>query len=127
MNPQQLSTRSTGLALVLWAAMASPVCAASHQGGHGTRDDQGNPATQAPAQASKGEMTDGEVRKVDKETGKLTIKHATIKSLDMPPMTMVFVTRDKAMLDRLKAGDKIKFTATNDAGKYTVTEIQMAQ
>jgi Cu(I)/Ag(I) efflux system protein CusF len=129
MNPQQRSTRITGLALVLSAAIASPVWAASHHGAHGAQGDQGKPAATAkePAQATPGEMTDGEVRKVDKEAGRLTIRHATIKSLDMPPMTMVFVAKDKAMLDKLKAGDKIKFTAINDAGKYTVTEIQMAQ
>ena len=28
------------------------------------------------------------------------------------------------MLDTLKTGDKIKFKAINDAGKFTVTEIQ---
>ena len=58
--------------------------------------------------------------------GKLTLKHADIKSLDMPAMTMVFTVKDKAMLDKLKAGDKIKFKAINDAGKFTVTEMQMA-
>ena len=73
------------------------------------------------------EMTDAEVRKVDKEAGKLTLKHAEIKSLDMPGMTMVFVVKDKAMLDTLKAGDKVKFKAINDAGKYTVTDIQPAR
>jgi len=72
-------------------------------------------------------MADGEVRKVDKEGGKLTLKHGDIKSLDMPPMTMVFVVKDKGMLDKLKAGDKIKFNAISDAGKLTVTEIQMAK
>jgi len=72
------------------------------------------------------DMTDGEVRRIDKEGGRLTLKHAEIKSLDMPPMTMVFVVRDKAVLDKLKVGDKIKFKAVNDAGKYTVTEIQVA-
>jgi Cu(I)/Ag(I) efflux system protein CusF len=61
-----------------------------------------------------------------KEGGKLTLKHADIKSLDMPAMTMVFVVKDKAMLDKLKAGDKIKFKAINDAGKYTVAELQTA-
>ena len=54
------------------------------------------------AQAATGDMTDGEVRKVDKEGGKLTLKHADIKSLDMPAMTMVFTVKDKAMLDKLK-------------------------
>ena len=70
------------------------------------------------------DLTDAEVRKVDIEAGKITLKHAEIKSLDMPAMTMVFVVKDKAMLDKLKVGDKVKFKAINDAGKYTVTEIQ---
>ncbi len=77
--------------------------------------------------AASADMTDGEVRKVDLEGGKLTLKHADIKSLDMPAMTMVFVVKDKAMLEKLKTGDKIRFRAINDAGKYTVTEIQSAQ
>lgn len=77
----------------------------------------------APA-ATAGDTTDGEVRKVDVEGGKLTLKHAEIKNLDMPGMTMVFVVNDKAMLDKLKAGDKVKFRAINDGGKFTVTEIQ---
>jgi Cu/Ag efflux protein CusF len=38
-------------------------------------------------------MIDGEVRKSDKETGKITLRHGEIKHLDMPPMTMVFVAR----------------------------------
>ena len=74
--------------------------------------------------AGAADMTDGEVRKVDLEGGKLTLKHAEIKSLDMPAMTMVFVVKDKSVLERLKAGDKVKFKAVNDAGKFTVTEIQ---
>ncbi len=127
MNAQQMFSRSAGLALVLSAAIASQAWAASHQGGHGSHGDHGKPATTASTQATAGEMTDGEVRKVDKEAGKLTLKHADIKSLDMPAMTMVFVVKDKAMLDKLKAGDKIKFKAINDAGKFTVTEMQMAQ
>lgn len=77
--------------------------------------------------AGAGDMTDGEVRKVDLEAGKITLKHADIKSLDMPAMTMVFVVRDKAMLDKLKTGDKVKFKVINEAGKFTVTDIQQAK
>ncbi len=80
----------------------------------------------APAPAAAG-MTDGEVRKIDLEGSKVTLKHAEIKNLDMPGMTMVFVVKDKAMLDKLKAGDKVQFKAINDAGKMTVTEIQPAR
>jgi Cu(I)/Ag(I) efflux system periplasmic protein CusF len=72
-------------------------------------------------------LTDGEVRKIDKDAGKLTLRHAEIKSLDMPGMTMVFVVKDKAMLDKLQPGDKVRFKAINDVGKYTVTEIEAAK
>ena len=127
MSQQRLFTRTVSPALVLAALIAVPAWATNHQGGHGPHGDHGKPATAASAQPTTGEMTDGEVRRVDKEASKLTLKHAEIKSLDMPAMTMVFVVKDKVMLERLKAGDKIKFKAINDAGKYTVTEIQMAQ
>jgi Cu/Ag efflux protein CusF len=89
-----------------------------------------NPAAQhvmaqaGPAAAA--DMATGEVRKVDKSAAKLTLKHGEIKHLDMPPMTMVFNVRDKAVLDQFKAGDKVRFRAVNDAGKYTVTEIEKA-
>jgi Cu(I)/Ag(I) efflux system periplasmic protein CusF len=71
-------------------------------------------------------MTDGEVRKVDKDAGKLTLKHGEIKNLDMPPMTMVFQVKDKAMLDMVKVGDKVRFKAVDDGGKMVVTELQAA-
>lgn len=120
MNHQSSLFRTVCLVLALSAAGALPAWASKDHESHGAH---GKPA----ARAATGEMTDGEVRKIDKEAGKLTLRHADIKSLDMPAMTMVFVVKDKAMLDKLKAGDKIKFKAINDAGKFTVTEMQMAQ
>ena len=72
-------------------------------------------------------MSDGEVRKIDKETGKITIKHGPIKHLDMPPMSMVFTAKDPALLDRVKVGDKIRFHAADEAGKMIVTDIQLAK
>ena len=79
-------------------------------------------AVSAYAQAT---MTEGEVRKVDKPRGKITLKHGEIKNLDMPPMTMVFGVKDKALLDRVKKGDKVKFTADkNKAGDLIVTALE---
>jgi len=72
-------------------------------------------------------MTDGEVRKIDKEAGKITIKHGEIKHMDMPGMTMVFVAKDKALLDKTTVGAKIQFMATNENGQMTVTDIQSAK
>jgi Cu/Ag efflux protein CusF len=40
---------------------------------------------------------------------------------------MVFVVKDRTMLDKVKAGDKVKFKVINDAGKFTVTEMQVVQ
>lgn len=77
--------------------------------------------------AASTDMADGEVRKVDKDVARLTLKHGEIKSLDMPAMTMVFVAKDKALLDKVKAGDKVKFKATNEGGKLVVTDIDVAQ
>lgn len=72
-------------------------------------------------------LTDGEVRKIDKEAGKITLKHGDIKHMDMPGMTMVFVVKDKALLDKTSVGAKVRFMATNENGQMTVTDIQPAQ
>ena len=72
------------------------------------------------------DMTDAEVRKIDKENNKITLKHGEIKNLDMPGMTMVFQLKDAAMLDKLKPGDKVKFKAEKIGGAYTVTVIEAA-
>ena len=79
-------------------------------------------ASGAWAQAS--EMSSGEIRKVDKEAGKVTIKHGEIKNLDMPGMTMIFTAKEKSLLDKVQPGDKVKFAVINDGGKMVVTDIQ---
>lgn len=66
----------------------------------------------------------GEVKKIDKETGKITIKHGPLANLDMPAMTMVFRVKDNAMLDQVKAGDKVGFVAEKVNGALTVTRIE---
>ena len=74
--------------------------------------------------ANSPSLTDGEVKKIDKEQGKITLKHGAIKHMDMPGMTMVFSVKDKTMLDTVKAGDKVQFMVANEGGKMTVTQIQ---
>ena len=72
-------------------------------------------------------MTEGEVRKVDKDAGKVTIKHGEIKKLDMPAMTMVFRVNDSAMLDALEVGDKINFSVDKIKGNFTLTQVEKAK
>ena len=82
---------------------------------------------QAGATAAGTTMADGEVRKVDKDAGKITLRHGEIKNLEMPPMTMVFQVRDKAMLDQVKAGDKVHFSVDKVGGVLTITAIAPAK
>ena len=77
--------------------------------------------------ASDSAMADGEVKKVDKDAGKLTIKHGPLTNLDMPAMTMVFRVKDPSMLDQVKEGDKIRFVADRVNGAITVVELKPAK
>ena len=77
--------------------------------------------------AADADMAEGEVRKVDKENKKITLKHGEIKNLDMPGMTMVFQVKDAAMLDKVKPGDKVKFKAEKSGTTIMLTEIQATQ
>jgi Cu/Ag efflux protein CusF len=105
------------LAAVLAAAIPAAGLAQSIDAGHRAGAAQ-------VAQAPTATLADGEIRRVDKEAKKLTIKHGPIPSLDMPAMTMVFQVKDPAMLERVKAGDKVKFQAEKQGGQYTVTKIE---
>lgn len=71
--------------------------------------------------------SDGEVRKVDREAGKITLRHGPLKNLDMPPMTMVFTAADPKLLEGLKEGDKVHFAADRKDGKLVVTAIEPAK
>lgn len=81
-------------------------------------------ATSPPAITAP-EMTAAEVKKVDRETKKITLKHEPIKHLDMPAMTMVFQVKDDKLLDAAKAGDKIAFGVERVKGGYAITAIEV--
>ncbi len=70
------------------------------------------------------ELAQGEVRRLDIQNGKVTIRHGEIKTLDMPPMTMVFVAQPKSILQGVKVGDKVRFLAADDNGVYVVRKIE---
>ena len=85
------------------------------------------PVAHATSHQAASPFTDAEVRKVDKEAGKVTLKHGPIANLEMPPMTMVFRVKDASMLERVKPGDKVRFKAEKVQGAYTVTELAAAK
>lgn len=72
-------------------------------------------------------LTDGEIKKVDKEAGRVTIKHGPLENLGMPGMTMVFGVTNVSALQSLKAGDTVKFAAAKVDGRIVVTEISVQE
>lgn len=72
-------------------------------------------------------MTAGEVKKIDKDAGKITLRHGPLANLDMPAMTMVFRVKDPSMLSQVKVGDKVNFVAENLNGAMTVTKLEPAK
>ena len=97
------------ITFLLSAFMAAPM---------GALAQSAMPGMEKPAMKDAAE---GEVRKIDKDAKKITLKHGPIKNLDMPGMTMVFQVKDVALLDKLVAGDKIMFTVENQQGAMVVT------
>ena len=105
-----MKTMRWGIMLMMMWAGSAPAFAA----------DTGS----AVGAAATDEYTEGEVRRIDADASKITIRHGPIKSLGMGAMTMVFQVRDRALLDRAKVGEKIRFTAISDNGATIVTDIQ---
>jgi Cu(I)/Ag(I) efflux system periplasmic protein CusF len=82
-------------------------------------------ASQSLAQGTP--MASGIVTKVDEPAGKITINHGPIRNLDMGAMTMVFRIGERSMLEEVKPGDKVQFTADRVNGQITVTSIRKDQ
>jgi Cu/Ag efflux protein CusF len=84
-------------------------------------------APAAQAEKTQVELASGEVKKIDKSAGKITIKHGRLYRLDMAPMTMVFRVSDPKMLDQVQVGDKIRFDADKVKGAMTVVKMEAAK
>lgn len=85
-------------------------------------------ATMAVTAAAQDSALSGEVRKIDENAGKITLKHGPAKSLGMDQgMTMVYRMKDPAMLKQVKVGDQVKFEAENVDGGFLVSKLQKAK
>lgn len=75
------------------------------------------------------EWTKGEIRRIDIENKKVTIKHEEIKSLDMPPMSMVFYVENTKLLEevKVKLGDQVEFIAEEKGTKLFIKQIRKSQ
>ena len=95
--------------------------------GAGHLANAADPVATVAAAPDVAPMSDGEVRKIDLDTKKVTIKHGELKNLDMPPMTMVFQIKEPALLEKVKVGDKIKFRAEKIGNSYMATAIEVTK
>lgn len=102
-------------------AVALPGAATAHEG-HADEKQ-----VMATTSRSTAQLSEGEVKKVDKPAGKITIKHGPLRNLDMPGMTMVFKVKNPAMLDAVKVGDKINFVAEKVNGSLTLTQLEASK
>ena len=126
-DPNQASVQPGQTGELVWKfTQAGTFDFACLQPGHYDAGMKGQVVVAQASAAGAADMTDGVVRKIDRETKKITIKHGDIKNLGMPGMTMVFAVSDPALLDRVKPGDKVKFTAEMNGSAIVVTDIQAA-
>ena len=105
-------------AAVLGLALVLPVqaqTAAPHA--HGT------PA----AKTTSSETYDGQVRRINKDTNRVTLAHGPLKAFSMPPMTMAFPVKDARQLAPLKEGDKVKFWLEQSGDNLVITRIEAAK
>ena len=106
--------------LILFASLGAVAAqAAGEHAGHSMTNQAAAPAEM--------QMVDGQVKKVDKAAGKVTLAHGPLVNLGMPAMTMVFRVKDASWLDQMKAGDKIRFMADNVNGAVTVMHFEPAK
>jgi Cu/Ag efflux protein CusF len=120
--PQPRQPRLYALLATLLLTLAGTAQAQSN-----TSHDAHHP-TPAASSATNGLPTaEAEVRRIDLQAGKVSLKHGDIPNLDMPPMTMVFQVKDASWLQQIKVGDKVRFTADKVNGAYTVMSLERMQ
>jgi Cu/Ag efflux protein CusF len=106
------------------ALAASPAAVAQHGHDHGLPVPKATSTTTAP----KAALAEGEVRKVDRAKGTVTLKHGPLAALGMGPMTMPFTATDPKLLANVKEGDKVRFVpAQGKDGALLVTKIDVVK
>lgn len=108
-----LRNAAPSLAALIAMAGAAPAFASEGHGAH-----------RPPAPAAAAAFSEGTVKKIDKAGGRITIEHGPLANLEMPPMTMAFRAADPAMLDKVRAGDKVRFVARHADGVFSVTALE---
>ncbi len=143
LKPQQATLQTTPLTTLtslaavlaisgalLWIPATHAATAADeHAGHHAAADnagaDKGDADKRATDKATAGAVwVNGEVRRIDVEGGKLTLKHDAIPQFEMAAMTMVFRVAEPGLLAGLAVGDQVRFRIEKINQRFTVMELQ---
>lgn len=89
-----------------------------------TEDMKGMDMPKKPAAVNATHTATGEVKKIDTKALVVTVAHEPVKSLNWPAMTMGFVVKDKALLNKLTVGKKVEFDFVQQNGQYVVTSVK---
>lgn len=112
------------VAIAMTVAVPLTVFAAGDPGNMEGMADMKGMAGMPEAKSERQALSQGEVKKVDAEQGKMTIKHGPLENLGMPSMTMVFRVPDAGLLGGIKPGDMIRFKAEKIDGSFAVTQVE---
>ena len=104
------------LIAMIFVASAPVMAQMDHSTMHGA------PSAKAATSTSDGVLGEGQVKKMDKSKGTVTLAHGAMNG--MPPMTMVYRVKDATLLDKLQVGKKVRFATDPADGGMTVTRIE---
>jgi Cu/Ag efflux protein CusF len=80
----------------------------------------------APRRMEQGQSFRGEVQAVDKASGTITLKHDSISVLGVPARTSDYAVKDSSILEQVKVGDRVRFSAVLQGRSLLVTNIAPA-
>jgi Cu(I)/Ag(I) efflux system protein CusF len=108
---------------LITAALALAVAAPAF-----AQHDHSHAAPAATATKTAAEVVNtGEIKRINKDTKKITIAHGPLKAFDMPPMTMAFGVKDPALLTKVKQGEKVNFVLEKAGEDLVITRIEAAK
>ncbi len=106
---------------------ASTIAALATLGACGAEEANKNDAAgkteSVPATATEGETHSGTGTVTGISGNEVTISHEEIKSIGWPAMTMAFTANNAALLNGIKAGDRVSFAFSKGESASTLTSI----
>jgi Cu/Ag efflux protein CusF len=108
--------------LALVASLSVAALAGAQSQGMGGMDMKG--MEKKGEKSQKAHQASGTVTKVDPQKSSVTIAHGPVQSMNWQAMTMTFKVKDKAMLEKVKQGEKVDFSFVQSGKDYTITQIR---